>query len=150
MSDAALTLINLGLLGALYLFFGWVLWSGFNQLRRSPASATAAPVAQPKASTSPRSARGQITIKEPPELAGSVMAIGDEFSIGRAAACSLTLDDTFVSQHHASIVWKGRQYVAGDAGSTNGTFVNEQRLTETVVLRPGDQVRIGGTVLEFS
>lgn len=150
MSDAALTLINLGLLGALYLFFAWVLWSGFNQLRRSPVSASAAPVAQPKVSTSPRSARGQVTIKEPAALAGSVMTIGDEFSIGRAASCSLTLDDTFVSQHHASIVWRDRQYVAGDAGSTNGTFVNEERLTESVVLRPGDHVRVGSTLLEFS
>lgn len=151
MSDAALTLVNLGLLGALYLFFGWVLWSGFNQLRRSPASASA-PVAaaQPKASSSPRKARGQVMITAPPELAGSVMSIGDDFSIGRAPQCSLTLDDTYVSQHHASIVWKDRQYVAGDAGSTNGTYVNEERLTQAVVLRPGDQVRIGSTVLEFS
>lgn len=149
MSDAALTLVNLGLLAALYLFFAWVLYSGFSQLR-SPAAAAVAPAAQPKASTSPRSAKGQVTIKAPKELAGAVMSIGDEFSIGRAAACSLTLDDTFVSQHHASIVWKNRQYVASDAGSTNGTFVNEQGLTQPVVLRPGDQVRIGSTVLEFS
>ena len=78
------------------------------------------------------------------------MSIGDEFSIGRSAACSLSLDDTFVSQHHASIVWEDRKYVASDAGSTNGTFVNDERLTQTVVLRPGDRVKIGSTVLEFS
>lgn len=150
MSDAALTLVNLGLLAALYLFFAWVLYSGFSQLR-SPAAASAAPPATAKkASTSPRSAKGQVTITAPAALSGSVMSIGDEFSIGRAAACNLTLDDTFVSQHHTSIVWKNRQYVVADAGSTNGTFVNEQRLTQPVVLRPGDQVRIGSTVLEFS
>lgn len=78
------------------------------------------------------------------------MTIGDEFSIGRSATCSLSLDDTFVSQHHASIVWKDRKYIATDAGSTNGTFVNDERLTQTVVLRPGDRVKIGSTVLEFS
>ena len=144
-------MINLGLLGALYLFFGWVLWSGLKQLRRSPVAAVAgAPIAQPRTNTSPRSARGQVTITEPPALAGSVMTIGDEFSIGRSATCSLSLDDTFVSQHHASIVWKDRKYIATDAGSTNGTFVNDERLTQTVVLRPGDRVKIGSTVLEFS
>lgn len=89
-------------------------------------------------------------IAEPPALAGAVMSIGDEFSIGRAAQCNLSLDDTFVSQHHTSIIWKDRQYVAMDAGSTNGTFVNDQRLSQPVVLRPGDRVRIGSTVLEFS
>ena len=151
MSDAVLTLVNLGLLAALYLFFAWVLWSGFNQLRRTPIAASpVVPAAKPKVSSSPRSARGQITIAEPPALAGSVMSIGDEFSIGRAAECSLTLDDTFVSQHHASIIWKDRQYSAIDAGSTNGTFINDQRVDQPVVLRPGDRVRIGSTVLEFS
>ncbi len=149
MSDAALSLLSFGLLAALYIFFAAVLWSGFSILRRSPASA-AAPITQPKPSTSPRSARGQITILEPPELAGSTISIGDEFSVGRAAECHLTLDDNFVSQHHASITWRNRQYVANDAGSTNGTYVNEKRLTEPVVLRPGDRVRIGSTVLEFS
>ncbi len=149
MSDAVLTLINLGLLAALYLFFGGVLWSGFRQLRRAPVAATVAPV-KPKASSSPKNAKGKVTIIEPPALAGSVMSIGDEFSIGRAAGCNLTLDDTFVSQHHASIVWRDRKFVVADAGSTNGTFVNDQRLTKTVSLRPGDRVRIGSTVLEFS
>lgn len=148
MSDAALSLISFGLLAALYVFFAAVIWSGFSILRRSPA--TAAPAPKAKASSSPRSARGQITITDPPELAGAVVSIGDEFSVGRAAECHLTLDDTFVSQHHASITWQNRQYVASDAGSTNGTFVNDTRLTEPVVLRPGDRVRIGSTVLEFS
>ena len=149
MSDAALTLVSLGLLGALYLFFAGFLRSGFSQLRSSPASAAEAPLAQP-ARASKRNARGQVTIIEPPALAGAVMSIGDEFSIGRAAQCSLTLDDTFVSQHHASIAWQDRRYVVGDAGSTNGTFINDERLTEAVALRPGDKVRIGSTVLEFS
>ncbi len=148
MSDAALTLISFGLLGALYVFFAAVLWSGFSILRRSPAAAS--PMPQPKSGTSPRSARGQITIIEPPELAGAVVSIGDQFSVGRAAECHLTLDDTFISQHHASITWQNRQYIASDAGSTNGTFVNDEQLLEPVVLRPGDRVRIGSTVLEFS
>jgi len=100
--------------------------------------------------TSPPSVRGQVTILEPPDLAGAVMTVGDELTIGRAAACTLTLDDTYVSQLHASIVWRDRQYLAEDTGSTNGTYVNRERLVTPVVLRPGDRMQIGSTVLEFS
>lgn len=151
MSDAALTLLRFGLLGALYLFFAWVLWSAVSQLRR-PAAAPAAPASTPKAN--PRKAAvapsGRLTILEPPELAGSEMSIGDELTIGRAATCTLTLDDTYASQKHARVSWSDRKYVVEDTGSTNGTYLNQERLVTPVVLRPGDRVQIGSTVLEFS
>lgn len=150
MSDAVLTLLKFGLLATLYAFFAWVLWSGYNQLRAAPAAAAAAPSKPRFTGSSKSSANGQVVILEPPELAGAVMTIGDELSIGRAAACTLTLDDTYVSQLHASIVWRDRQYLATDTGSTNGTFVNRERITSPVVLRTGDRVQIGSTVLEFS
>jgi len=150
MSDAVLTLLKFGLLAALYAFFAWVLWSAFNQLRASPAAAISNEASQSRFGAVARPSAGQVTILEPAELAGSVMSIGDELSIGRAAACTLTLDDTYVSQQHASIVWRDRQYLVTDTGSTNGTFVNRERLTSPVVLRPGDLVQIGSTVLEFS
>ena len=150
MSDAALTLLKLGLLLALYLFFGWVLWSAVNQLRRSPAAAVSPPDTTPRFGSKTPAVRGVVTILEPPELAGAVMTIGDELTIGRAAACTLTLDDAYVSQQHATIVWRDRQYFAEDTGSTNGTYVNRERLVSPVVLRAGDRLQIGSTVLEFS
>ena len=149
MSDAALTLLKLGLLAGLYLFFGWVLWSAVAQLRHAPVATTPA-ATPPRFGSTATAERGQVTILEPPELKGAVMSIGDELTIGRAAACTLTLDDTYVSQLHASIVWRDRQYLAEDTGSTNGTYVNRERLVTPVVLRPGDRVQIGSTVLEFS
>lgn len=150
MSDAVLTLLKLGLLLALYLFFGWVIWSGIAQLRRTPVATAVTPPARSGFGSSAPVVRGQITILEPPELAGAVMTVGDELTIGRAASCTLTLDDTYVSQLHASIVWRDRQYLAEDTGSTNGTYVNRERLVTPVVLRPGDRLQIGSTVLEFS
>ena len=150
MSDAVLTLLKFGLMILLYGFFGWVLWSGYNQLRRAPVAAVPTTAPQPRFASPAKAARGQVTIVEPAELAGAVMTIGDELTIGRAAACTLTLDDTYVSQQHASIVWSDRQYMATDIGSTNGTFVNRERLVSPVVLRAGDRVQIGSTVLEFS
>ncbi|NNK92478.1 MAG: FHA domain-containing protein [Acidimicrobiia bacterium] len=146
MSDAVLTLLKLALLAAVYGFFAWVLWAALGQLRPAPSAATPPP-------TRPRSAsstRGQITIMEPPELKGAVMPVTDELTIGRAAACTLTLDDTYVSQQHARIVRRDGQHLVDDLGSTNGTFVNRERITVPVVLKPGDRVQIGSTVLEFS
>ena len=151
MSDAALTLLKFGLLACLYAFFAWVLYSSINLLRRGTVVTAAADLTPPPVFGSQESATtGRVTILEPEDLAGAVMTIGDELTIGRAAACSLTLDDTFVSQLHASIVWRDHHYLVEDAGSTNGTFVNRERLVAPMVLQSGDRVQIGSTVLEFS
>jgi pSer/pThr/pTyr-binding forkhead associated (FHA) protein len=150
MSDAVLTLMKFGLLAALYLFFAWVLWTAIAQLRVPAAGAASAGVPAPSSSRTPMVIRGQVTILEPPALAGSIMSIGDELSIGRAAACTLTLDDTYVSQQHASIVRRDQEHLVEDRGSTNGTFVNREQIRGAVVLRAGDRVQIGSTVLEFS
>ncbi|MGI9607459.1 MAG: FHA domain-containing protein [Acidimicrobiales bacterium] len=147
MSDAVLTLLKFALLGGLYLFFAWVLWSAFAQMR-APAPASVGSVAPARSST--RGPLGQIFVLEPPEMSGAVLSVGDELTIGRAAACTLTLDDTYVSQQHASIVRRDRQHFVEDLGSTNGTFVNRERIVGSVVLRVGDRVQIGSTVMEFS
>ena len=78
------------------------------------------------------------------------MSIGDELTVGRAAKCTLTLDDTFISSVHARVVWRDRTFVVEDAGSTNGTFLNQERLLAPTVLRLGDRIQIGSTVLEFT
>ena len=147
MSDAILTLLKLGLLAAVYLFFAWVLWTALNQVRAGGR----APAPRQKLSRSGSAApRGQVTIVEPPELHGSVLPVTDELTIGRAAACTLTLDDNYVSQQHASITRRGGEHLLDDLGSTNGTYVNRHRIVGPVVLKPGDRVQIGSTVLEFS
>lgn len=146
MSDAILTLLKLGLLAGVYVFFAWVMWAALGQLR----STSAAPETSRKARSRGAPIRGQVTILEPPELTGSVMPVNDELTIGRAAACTLTLDDTYVSQHHARIVHRDGRHLVDDLGSTNGTFVNRERIDAPVMLEPGDRVQIGSTVLEFS
>ncbi len=67
--------------------------------------------------------------------------------IGRGTDNDLILPDEQASRHHA-IVWEaqGVTYIR-DQGSTNGTFVNQRRITSAVPLRPGDQIQIGRTVL---
>jgi len=75
--------------------------------------------------------------------------LGEEVTIGRAPGCSVPLaDDTYVSQLHARIYIREGQPFVEDLGSTNGTFLNRSRLTQTMPLRRGDRVQVGQTVLE--
>lgn len=70
------------------------------------------------------------------------------FTIGRAPANQLVLEDKKASGHHAEIRFLGQEgYSITDLGSTNGTFVNEQRLKQRVlrILTNGEMIRIGDT-----
>ena len=67
----------------------------------------------------------------------------------RAPSASSPLDDTFVSQQHARLFAKNGSWYVEDLGSTNGTFVNDQRLAAPAMVQPGDRVRVGTTVLEL-
>jgi two-component system, cell cycle response regulator len=68
--------------------------------------------------------------------------------LGREAGCDLVLDAEDVSRRHARLRGEGAAHVIEDLGSTNGTFVGEDRVG-TRPLRPGDQVRLGSVVLKY-
>jgi pSer/pThr/pTyr-binding forkhead associated (FHA) protein len=79
-----------------------------------------------------------------------VFPLGEEVTIGRAPGCSVPLaDDTYVSQLHARIYIRDGKPFVEDLGSTNGTFLNRDRLSKTMPLRKGDKLQIGRTVLEI-
>lgn len=71
-----------------------------------------------------------------------------EAVIGREG-CEIALGDGEVSRRHAAIRVAGGAVVIEDLGSRNGTFVNEARIDSAQKLRPGDQIRIGETVLRL-
>jgi hypothetical protein len=70
-------------------------------------------------------------------------------TIGRAPECELRIDDTYASQQHARLFARNGSWFVEDLGSTNGTFVNDQKLAAPAMLQPGDKVRIGQTVMEL-
>ncbi len=83
-------------------------------------------------------------------LAGTRIPLGDnDILIGRNADCHLVLDDDFSSGHHARIFPAQNGWGVEDLGSTNGTFVNGQRIAEPVQFEPGAQLRIGRTTIEL-
>jgi pSer/pThr/pTyr-binding forkhead associated (FHA) protein len=69
--------------------------------------------------------------------------LGDErVTIGRLAHNLLQIDEPSVSSHHAEIFFKAGRYHLQDSASTNGTFVNGERVTNAM-LRSGDDLRFG-------
>ena len=84
--------------------------------------------------------------------AGTLIRVGRELRIGRAEPGEAGLgSDLALSRHHATV----RQSVDGvltieDAGSTNGTYVNDARIMEPRRLYPGDTLRLGATTLQVA
>ncbi len=79
--------------------------------------------------------------------AGKVLPLAGGVLIGRAADCQLILDDDYVSTHHARIALSSDGYQVDDLGSTNGTFINNERLSATTPFGLGDTLRIGRTMM---
>jgi len=85
--------------------------------------------------------------------AGRIVTVkaGDMVTLGRADECTLRFDDTSLSRVHARVMCVMNEYMVGDAGSTNGTFVNDERIAKATHLEDGDRIQLGSnTVLRFS
>jgi pSer/pThr/pTyr-binding forkhead associated (FHA) protein len=67
----------------------------------------------------------------------------DELVIGRSPYCSLVLDQDTLSRLHATLKVAGEDLELADLGSSNGTFVNGERITAPVRVKPGDDIRLG-------
>ncbi len=72
----------------------------------------------------------------------------DLITIGREDGSTVVLEDPSVSRRHATVEPTGSFYIVRDAGSTNGTFVNEV-LVRSHVLSHGDLLRVGKYVLHY-
>ncbi|MGZ5297430.1 MAG: FHA domain-containing protein [Actinomycetota bacterium] len=88
-------------------------------------------------------------VVHPPEGKARTIKIGPSMTIGRAPECELLIDDTYASSQHARIFGKNGTWYVEDLGSTNGTFVNDQKLAAPAMVQPGDKIRVGTTVLEL-
>ncbi len=79
-------------------------------------------------------------------LKGSIFPLPEgEFWVGRQATNDLQLEDNAVSRRHCLFVRSGDICTLKDLDSRNGTFVTGTPVTEQP-LRPGDEVRIGGSL----
>lgn len=67
----------------------------------------------------------------------------NEISIGRDLSCDVVINDGEISRRHARMALQGTLYTIEDLGSTNGTFINGQRLIGPYSLRPGEVITFG-------
>ncbi len=144
MSDAVLTVLRLGFLALLWVFFlriANVVWTS--------ASAGDAVTPEPRSRKLRKSnSQSKVVILEPVEHAGLVYPVLNQLTIGRSASCDVTLDDTFVSSQHARIAKTDGGIVVSDLGSTNGTYVNREKVTTPIQVASGARVQVGSTVME--
>lgn len=92
-------------------------------------------------------AQFQFVMRSGPTPGATYPLEGDQLTIGRDSNNGVVINDSEISRKHARLTFQGGKYVLDDLGSTNGTFVNGQRLAGPVVLKSGDVVSLGEQIV---
>ena len=166
MSELTITLLRLGYLVVLWLF----VLAAIGVLRRDlygtrivnrrlrtaraprPTPTSPAPPSAPTGRPAPfprRDTPRRLVVTAGPLRGTTLPLTSSAILIGRAPACTLVLDDDYSSSRHARIFSQDGRWYVEDLGSTNGTFVGRDRVTEPTPVPIGAQVRVGQSTLEL-
>lgn len=157
MPESLLRILQFLLLALLYLFFFRVLRAVWAEVS-SPRDLSAGAGPPRGRTTSPRDrggpaapkgAPGRLRVLEPADRKGQAFDLGEELTVGRASGCQVKVEDTYASQLHARIFRKNGELFVEDLGSTNGTYVGNQRLTRSTPVTARSRFRLGKTVVEL-
>jgi pSer/pThr/pTyr-binding forkhead associated (FHA) protein len=159
MNALTLTLIRLAFLAVLWLFviaavgvvrtdlFGPAV-SGRQQRRQQKAQRGRAQ-RPPRAGRAARGAPQRLLVTGG-SLTGTSIGLADQqITIGRATDATLVLSDDYASSRHARLFPQDGQWIVEDLGSTNGTYLDRQKVTQPTPVPAGVPIRIGKTVLEL-
>ncbi len=127
-----LWIVRLAFVACLYVFFFFLLRALWRDLRTTVATAGVA--------------LGRLVVVESPEgtpAKGASIPLDAITSMGRDVNNSITVEDGYVSAEHALLTFRGRAWYLEDRGSTNGTFVNGQRVVGVVPVGYGDELQLG-------
>ena len=158
MNALTLTLIRVAFLAVLWLFviaaIGVVrtdlLGTVATKVRRGRNQP--APMQQPKPSRPIRPGRGtpRFLVVTEGGLAGVSIDLTDQqITMGRANDATLVLNDDYASTYHARIFPQDGQWLVEDLGSTNGTYLDRQKVARPTPVPVGVPIRIGKTALEL-
>lgn len=158
MNALTLTLIRVAFLAVLWLFviaaIGVVrtdlLGSVTSKVRRGRNQP--APMQQPRPPRPARPGRGIprfLVVTEGGLTGVSIDLTDQQITMGRANDATLVLNDDYASTYHARIFPQDGQWLVEDLGSTNGTYLDRQKVARPTPVPVGVPIRIGKTVLEL-
>lgn len=97
------------------------------------------------ASSAPKPTRTPFVTALSGARSGQALPVVGELTFGRHPECNVVLPENGVSRRHTRIELRGTEWFAIDLESTNGTFVNGQRIYDPQRLAAGDRIRVGAT-----
>ena len=161
MSELAVTLLRLSYLALLWLFvlfalgvlrrdiFGTTVTPRGRGRSTTPTPRTASPREPVPARANGRSHPTRLIVTQGP-LTGSAVPLGSSaVVVGRASSSTLVLDDNYTSNRHARFFPHEGQWYIEDLDSTNGTFVDGERVFQATPVATGTPVRIGQSTMEL-
>jgi pSer/pThr/pTyr-binding forkhead associated (FHA) protein len=154
--NAVLRVLQWGVIALIFLFFlrviraVWVEMSPAT-IRKSRSERRQERVAARPAVAEPKRNQLFLRILEPSAHEGQTFDLDDELTIGRSPGCGVpTPDDIYASTLHARLYRQKDQLWVEDLGSTNGTYVNSEKITQARRLGKGDVLQAGSTVFEVT
>ncbi len=135
MTATIVLILRLLLAVALYTFLGWALWTLLQEFKQQGDKL--AVQKKPAITLYVKIDRGMENVRR---------FLQSEIMIGRDPNCDLALMDEALSAHHARLAHHHGQWWLEDLNSTNGTFLNREKLTTAAVVITGDQFKCGNTV----
>jgi hypothetical protein len=160
MNALTLTLIRVAFLAVLWLFviaaIGVVrtdlLGTVATKMRRGRNQMAPMPPPQPRPPRPVKPGRGtpRYLVVTEGALSGVSIDLADQqVTMGRANDATLVLNDDYASTYHARIFPQDGQWLVEDLGSTNGTYLDRQKVARPTPVPVGVPIRIGKTVLEL-
>jgi pSer/pThr/pTyr-binding forkhead associated (FHA) protein len=158
MNELSLTIIRVAFLAVLWLFVIAAIGVVRTDLLGSSTSTRRGKARQVQAPRQARPAKPQRAGRGSPRqlvvtagaLKGTTLDLAQQqITMGRANDATLVLNDDYASSRHARIFPQDGQWIVEDLGSTNGTYLDRQKVTRPMPVPVGVPIRIGKTVLEL-
>jgi FHA domain-containing protein len=149
MAEPVAVLLKFAFIAVLYLFLLWVARSALRDLSR-PAVVADRPGAVESAEPALGSERPVLVVEGGGGLReGAAFTLDGSTTIGRSPETDIQIEDSFASGRHARIYEREGYLYIEDMGSTNGTYLNGERLDARELLRGQDRIRIGETKFRY-